>query len=199
MAEFRFGQSDSWDRHGERLAAEHELLCDANVLPKLSSPLRDRVLQAAAAAYRQARRWACVRQAASFLSLCLLVSFALSPLASVPIPQPSDFLPDFGDWRTSFAMHEPLTMPLSRASAGAWRSDRELLGPPHAEHVARVPHSPAKPQARQLTTMAHAEPTVPRDRLLAALQTSEGWATVEAFEAVRARGRSALQHALSAN
>ena len=44
MAESRFGQSDSWDRRDECFAAEHELLCGANVPPKLSSSLRDRIL-----------------------------------------------------------------------------------------------------------------------------------------------------------
>lgn len=197
MAENRFGKSDSWD---VRFASESELLREANVLPKLSSPLRDRVLRAAAAAYRQARRWAQARQAASFLSVCLLVSFVLSPLAS--LSQPSEFL-DFGDWRSSIATHEPLTMPISRASAGAWRNNRELLGP--SPKIVDVPLKlrtrsfSTKSPARQPTTIARAEAPVPRDKLLAALQTSEGWATVEAFEAVRARGRSALQHALSAN
>ncbi len=200
MAEYRFGTSDSW---GERFASECDLLREANALPQLSSPLRDRVLKAAAAAYRQAQRWAQARQAASFLSLCLIVSFVLSPLASVSIPQPSAVLADIGDWRSSVATHEPLTMPMSRASAGAWRNNRELLGPPpnivDAPQQLRARSYSAKSQGRQSTTIARAEVTVPRDRLLAALQTSEGWATVEAFEAVRARGLSALQHALSAN
>ena len=80
MAEHSVDQPDAG------FEAETELLRGASTLPTLTSRLRARVLDAATSAFRQTRRWAQARQAASFLSLCLLASCVLSPLANWSFP-----------------------------------------------------------------------------------------------------------------
>ena len=77
----------SFDPPNRDFVAETDLLRGANLLPTLSNRLRARVVDAATSAYRQARRWAQARQAASFLSVCLLASFVLSPLTNMSLPR----------------------------------------------------------------------------------------------------------------
>ncbi len=195
MAKHPFESSDAdfLENSSRSFASETELVRGASLLPKLSSQLRDRVLNAASSAYRQARRWALARQAASFLSICLIASFILSPLARVEWPQPAELAARANQWRSSlaFAKTEARSTPLPHASV--WR----------LSHDANFLELPAKsalnPRTRQLTTLAHAEPAAPRDKLLAALQSSDGWDTVQAFEAVRSRSLNSLQRALAAN
>ena len=201
MAKHPFDSADSeFVAHSDdAFSSETELLRGANVLPKLSSQLRDRVLNAASAGYRQARRWAQARQAASLLSVCLIASVILSPLAKLEWPQPAKFASDFRQWRstTSFAQTqsslkaELRSSPTSSASLWTLSHDRVFLDLPAK--------TPANPRSRQLTTIARAEAEVPRDELVAAFQSSEGWAAVQAFEAVRSRSRSTIQRALAAN
>jgi len=78
MTEHSFAQSDFF--------AETELIRSANSLPTLSSRLRAPVLDAATTVDRQARRWAHARQAASFLSICFVRSFVLSPIGHFLMP-----------------------------------------------------------------------------------------------------------------
>ena len=195
MAKHPFEQSDSdfMDRPDATFASETELLRGANVLPKLSSQLRDRVLNAASSAYRQARRWAQARQAASFLSVCLIASFVLSPLAKVEWPHPAELAARVNQWRPNVAFTKTESQPTSLPQASLWTlsHDNVFLDLP-AKSV-------SNPRTRQLTTIARAEPTAPSDKLLTAFQSSDGWEAVQAFEAVRSRSRNTLQRALAAN
>lgn len=201
MAKPPFDSSDSdfVDRADEAFASETELLRGANLLPKLSSQLRDRVLDAASAGYRQARRWAQARQAASFLSICLIASIVLSPLAKMEWPHPAELAIHVRQWRssTSFAQAESSpkagSQPTPTSSASLWTlsHDKVFLDLPAK--------SPSKPRTRQLTTIARAESAGPHDKLVAAFQSSDGWAAVQAFEAVRSRSRNTIQRALAAN
>lgn len=174
--------------HREDYAAESELLRSANTLPTLSSRLRARVLDAATSAYRQARRWALARQAASFLSVCLLASFVLSPFANMPLPSFASSI--------DVASLETLSSPQQPHSAWTLRHDREFLGLPREVSPKPEVRSP-KPADSHL--VARSESSAPRDKLLTALHTSDGWANVEAFQAVRSRSHSTLQRAFAAN
>mgnify|MGYP001578226618 CR=1 FL=1 len=182
MAEHSF---DSPDRD---IAAEIELLRSANTLPALSNRLRARVLNAATSAYRQARRWAQARQAASFLSVCLLTSFVLSPVANFSLPS---FASPVG-----LASLESFSSPQQLNSAWTLRHDREFLGlPPES----KIKNQRSKTENLTSHLVAHVEPSRPRDKLLSTLHSSDGWATVQAFQAVRARSHSTLQRAFAAN
>ena len=182
MAEHAFDPTDA------DFTAETELLRGANSLPTLSSRLRARVLDAATSAYRQARRWAQARQAASFLSLCLLASLVVSPFASMSLPRidsPSDF-----------AARETYSSPLQPNSAWTMRHDRELLDRPRESdpQPSAVSTQPSNPRL-----VARSDSSPPRDKLLTALHSSDGWATVQAFQAIRSRSQSTLQRAFAAN
>ena len=201
MAKSSFDPADSsFTSHADgAFASETELVRGANLLPNLSSQLRDRVLNAASAGYRQARRWAQARQAASFLSVCLIASVVFSPLAKMEWPHPAEFANHFRQWHssTSFAQTESSpkgesqSTPTSSASLWTLSHDNVFLDLPAK--------SPSKPRTRQLTTIAQAESAVPHDKLVAAFQSSDGWAAVQAFEAVRSRSRNTIQRALAAN
>ena len=201
MAKHPYDPADSdFVAHADDVfASETELLRGANVLPKLSSHLRDRVLNAASAGYRQIRRWAQARQAASLLCVCLITSVVLSPLAKLEWPHPAELASHFRQWRSSasFAQTESSlnaesqSKPTSSASLWTLSHDNVFLDLPAT--------SPAKPRTRQLTTIARAESEVPDDKLVAAFQSSDGWAAVQAFEAVRSRSRNTIQRALAAN
>ena len=184
MAERTFDPTD--------FPAETELLRGANTLPTLSSRLRDRVLNAATSAYRKARRWSQARQAASFLSACLLASFVLSPLANISLPT--------SDSPIDFAALDTLSSPQQRNSAWTLRHDREFLDLPR-EPDPKYQISNLKSESAHFKPelIAHVEPTPPRDKLLTALHSSDGWATVQAFQAVRSRSHSTLQRAFAAN
>ncbi len=178
----------SFDHPDRDFAAETELLRSANTLPALSSRLRARVLDAATSTYRQARRWAQARQAASFLSVCLVASFVLSPVANISLPSfaaPIDL-----------ASQETLSSPQQPYSAWTLRHDREFLGlPPES----KIENRKSKIENLDSRLVARAEPSPPRDKLLTALHSSDGWATVQAFQAVRSRSQSTLQRAFAAN
>lgn len=185
--------SDFVDQSDGVFASETELLRGANLLPKLSLQLRDRVLNAASSAYRQARRWSQARQAAAFLSMCLVTSFILSTLARVEWPQPAELAARANQWRTQMAFTKTESQSNSLPQASVW-----MLS--HDEDFLDLPAKSASNQRnRQLTTITHTKPTAPRDKLLAALQSSDGWETVQAFEAVRSRSLNSLQRALAAN
>ena len=185
--------ADFVDRFDGAFQSETELLRGANLLPKLSSQLRDRVLNAASSAYRQARRWSQARQATAFLSMCLLTSFSLSTLARVEWPQPAELSARFQQWRSSVAVakSEPRSAVLPPASIWLLSHDEDFLDLP-AKSVLNQ-------RTRQLTAIADTEPAVPHDKLLAALRSSDGWETVQAFEAVRSRSLTSLQRTLAAN
>ena len=191
MAEYSFDHPEA------DFDAETELLRGANTLPTLSSRLRACVLDAAMAAYRQARRWAQARQAASFLSTCLLASFVLSPLADVSFPRSEwDRLTQSFAAASDIASLGPMSSPNEPNTAWTLRNDREFLGLP-LEAKRDVPE--LKMEKPTSALIAHSEVAPPRDKLLAALQTSDGWATVQAFQAVRTRSHSTLQRAFAAN
>jgi hypothetical protein len=191
-------------------ASETELLRSANMLPKLSSQLRDRVLNAASVGFRRARRWAQAQQAASFLSVCLMASFVLSPLAKIEWPHPAEIANHIRQWssRTTFAqtslaqrdllsrgesLPTPTSTPTPTSSGSLWTLSHDSV------FLDLPAKSPAKPRTRQLTTIARAEPTLSSDALVAAFQSSDGWEAVQAFEAVRSRSRHTIQRALAAN
>ena len=200
MAEhFRDPEFRAFGNFGSLPAAETELFRVANALPTLSSRLRARVLDAATAAYRQARRWAQARQAASFLSVCLLASVLLSPVANFSMTRfasPNDL-----------ASQEVFSSAQQPNSAWTLRHDRAFLGLPR-EAPLNSQFSNLKSQISNLKSeisqsesqlVARAESSLPRDKLLSALQASDGWATVQAFQAVRSRSHSTLQRAFAAN
>lgn len=179
--------------------AETELLRGANTLPTLSSRLRERVLKAATTAYRKARRWSQARQAASFLSFCLFASFVMSPLANLSFPH--------AGWdrlaRDSFSDFEslnPLSSPQEPNSAWSLLHNRDFLDLPRAAKP-ESPISNLKSESSDSPSglLVRAEPSLPRDKLLAALHHSDGWDTVQAFQAVRTRSHSTLQRAFAAN
>ncbi|MFM9964329.1 MAG: hypothetical protein ACKV2Q_24265 [Planctomycetaceae bacterium] len=193
--------------------AETELLRGANTLPTLSSRFRERVLTAATAAYRKARRWSQARQAASFLSFCLFASFVLSPLASLSLPRP--------EWGRSASLN-PLASPQEPTSAWSLLHDRAFVEAPREGVSESLPtrgtrfqisdfkfqSSDSKSELSKLKSkssdssselIVRAEPSRPRDKLLTALHHSDGWATVQAFQAVRSRSHSTLQRAFAAN
>ncbi len=172
----------------QHFADETELLRGANMLPTLTSRLRERVLDAATAAYRQARRWAQARQAASFLSVCLVASFVLSPVANIS-------LPNFAA-SVDLASQEIFSSPQQPNSAWNLRHDREFLGLPQDHAPPKI-----KNQKSEINNLfvARSESLPPRDKLLTALHSSDGWATVQAFQAVRSRSQSKLQRAFAAN
>lgn len=184
----------SFDQPADNFAAETELLRGANTLPTLSDRLRERVLNAATIAYRQARRWAQARQAASFLSVCLLASFVLSPLANISLPtfaSPIDF-----------AALDTLSSPQQPNSAWTLRHDREFLDLPREPDLkSQISNFKSERSHSKSELIAHVEPApAPQsDKLLTALHTSDGWATVQAFQAVRSRSHSTLQRAFAAN
>lgn len=178
----------SFDPPDRDFAAETELLRSANVLPTLSSRLRVRVLDAATSAYRQARRWAQARQAASFLCVCLIASFVLSPIANFSLPSFSSPI--------DLASQENYSSAQQPNSAWTLRHDREFLGLPR-ETSPRPAARSSQPSGSRL--VAHSEASPPRDKLLTTLHSSDGWATVQAFQAVRSRSHSTLQRAFAAN
>lgn len=182
MTEHSFEHTDA------DFSTETELLRGANVLPSLSSRLRVRVLDAATSAYRQARRWAQARQAASFLSVCLIASFVLSPIANISLPSFAASI--------DLASTETVSSPQQPHSAWTLRHDREFLGLPHESSPQPAVRSP-QPSSSRLVARSEASP--PRDKLLTALHSSDGWATVQAFQAVRSRSHSTLQRAFAAN
>ncbi len=201
MAKHPFDSSDSdfVDHADKAFASETELLRGASLLPKLSSQLRDRVLNAASAGYRQARRWTQARQAASFLSVCLIASLVLSPLAKVEWPHPAELTAHVRQWRSSLTFSQSETH-LRSESQSTPTSSASLWTLSHDKVFLDLPAKPAsKPRTRQLTTIARAESAVPHDDLVAAFQSSDGWEAVQAFEAVRSRSRNTLQRALAAN
>lgn len=190
MAEHHF------DPHDSDFTAEAELLRGANALPTLSSRLRARVLDAATSAYRHARRWTQARQAASFLSVCLIASFVLSPLANSSLTDSAwAQLAQISAASQDLASTDPIASTPQPHSAWTLRHDRELLDLPEAARSQLVTRSsqPAK------SLVARSESVIPRDKLLTALHTSDGWATVQAFQAVRTRSHSTLQRAFAAN
>lgn len=178
----------SFERPDAGFAAETELLRGANTLPTLSNRLRARVLEAATSAYRQARRGAEARQAASFLSVCLLASLVVSPFASMSLPR--------FDSPSNFAAQETYSSPRQPNSAWTLSHDRELVGLPREADPQPLALSPQSSKPR---LVARSESSLPRDKLLTALHSSDGWATVQAFQAVRSRSQSALQRAFAAN
>ena len=178
----------SFDPPNRDFTAETELLRSTNMLPTLSNRLRARVLDAATSAYRQARRWAQARQAASFLSVCLLASFVLSPVANFSLPSFASSI--------DLASQETYSSPQQPNSAWTLRHDREFLGLPRETNPQPVARSP-QPSSSRL--VARSESSPPRDKLLTALHSSDGWATVQVFEAVRSRSHSTLQRAFAAN
>ena len=193
MAESRFEEFESFDHLAADLSAEAELLRGSNRLPELSSRLRARVLSAARSAHQQARRWAQARQAAAFLGVCLVASFVLSPLANVDRPSASSVMASVAQFRPAVTTSATKQHGFTCAASSVWALQ-------HNQEFLELPATLATKPCDHLTvTVARAESVAPRDELLAALQTSEGWATVEAFEAIRARGRSTLQRALWAN
>lgn len=182
MAEYSF------DPPADDFAAETELLRGSNTLPSISNRLRARILNAATSAYRQAHRWAQARQAASFLSLCLLASFVLSPVADFSLPSFASPI--------DIASPESFSSPQQPNSVWTLRHDRNFVGLP--------PESQIKNRKSIIDNstshiVAHVEPAPPRDKLLTALHSSDGWATVQAFQAVRSRSHSTLQRAFAAN
>ena len=184
----------SLDPFADDFVDETELLRGANTLPTLSNRLRDRVLNAATSAYRQARRWAQARQAASFLSVCLLASFVLSPLANLSFPTSASPI--------NFAALDTLSSPQQRNSAWTLRHDREFLDLPREPDLkSQISNLKSARSHSKSELIAHVEPSPapPRDKLLTALHTSDGWATVQAFQAVRSRSHSTLQRAFAAN
>ncbi len=194
MAKHPFDPSD--------FTAETELLRGANLLPTVSDRLRDRVLNAATTAYRQARRWAQARQAASFLSVCLLTSFVLSPLADISLPVSGwDGLTESAHSSFDLASLETLSSPQQPNSAWTLRHDRKLLDLPRAPELKSQTSKMTSEQSHSKSELiAQVEPaSAPRDKLLTALHTSDGWATVQAFQAVRSRSHSTLQRAFAAN
>ncbi len=184
MAEHSFDPTD--------FAAETELLRGANTLPTLSSRLRARVLDAATSAYRKARRWAQARQAASFLSVCLLASFVLSPIANISLPTSASPI--------NFAALDTLSSPQQPNSAWTLRHDREFLDLPREPDLkSQISDLKNERSHSKSELIAHVAPSPPRDKLLTALHSSDGWATVQAFQAVRSRSHSTLQRAFAAN
>ncbi len=182
----------SLDPFPDDFVDETELLRGANTLPTLSNRLRDRVLNAATSAYRQARRWAQARQAASFLSVCLLASFVLSPLANISLPTSASPI--------NFAALDTLSSPQQRNSAWTLRHDREFLDLPREPDLkSQISNMKSENAHSKSELIAHVAPSPPRDKLLTALHSSDGWATVQAFQAVRSRSHSTLQRAFAAN
>ena len=183
--------------------AETELLRGANTLPTLSDRLRDRVLNAATIAYRQARRWALARQAASFLSACLLASLVLSPLTNLSFPDATwERLAQTSADSLDFSVLQPLSSPQEPNSAWSLRHDREFLDlPREPELKSQISNLKSERSHSKSDLIAHAEAFAefPRDRLLTTLRTSDGWGTVQAFQAVRSRSHSTLQRAFAAN
>ncbi|GDY10631.1 MAG: hypothetical protein DWI21_14895 [Planctomycetota bacterium] len=182
----------SFDSPSRDFAAEIELLRSANTLPALSNRLRARVLDAATSAYRQARRCAQARQAASFLSVCLLASFVLSPIATFSLPSFASPI--------DLASQENYSSAQQPNSAWTLRHDREFLGlPREADLKSQISNLKSKKSHSDSQLDARVEPSPPRDKLLTALHSSDGWATVQAFQAVRSRSHSTLQRAFAAN
>lgn len=191
----------SFDQPDADFVAETELLRGANTLPKLSSRLRTRVLDAATSAYRQARRWTQIRQATSFLSICLLASFVLSPLANSSFPRSAwKRLTQRSASPTNFASRETLSSPRQPNSAWTLRHNREFLDlPREPDFESQISNLKSKSSLSESQLIAQVEPLPPRDKLLTALHNSDGWATVQAFQAVRSRSHSTLQRAFTAN
>lgn len=182
----------AFDPPADDFAAETELLRGANTLPSISNRLRARVLNAATSAYQQARRWAHARQAASFLSVCLVASFVLSPVANFS-------LPSFAS-SNDFASPKTFSSPQQPNSAWTLGHDREFLGLPRETDLkSQISNLKSKTSHSESQLVAHVEPAAPRDKLLTALHSSDGWANVEAFQAVRSRSHSTLQRAFAAN
>ncbi len=186
MAEHAFDPTDA------DFTAETKLLRGANSLPTLSNRLRARILDTATSAYRQARRWAQARQAASFLSVCLLASFVLSPIANISLPSFASPI--------DLASQESFSSPQQPNSAWTLRHDREFLGLPREPDLkSQISNLKSENTHSKSELIAHVEPSPPRDKLLSALHSSDGWATVQAFQAVRSRSHSTLQRAFAAN
>ena len=190
MTEHRF------DAHDADFADEAELLRSANTLPTLSSRLRERVVHAATSAYRQARRWAHARQAASFLSVCLLASFVLSPLVNSSLTNSaSERLAQTFAASLDVASPDNLASPQQPNSAWTLRNDRAVLDlPPETNFKSQISNLKSRSPL-----VVHVESSPQSDKLLTALHNSEGWGTVQAFQAVRTRSHSTLQRAFAAN
>ena len=175
MAKHRFGPTDFPDRDACEFAAETDIVCGANRLPKLSAALRDRVLTAATLAFHEARRWAHAKQAASLLSFCLLASLLLAPIAALRASGTS-----FG------APLVAMGSPSAKLSVWALRQNRELLDlPPDVKPNKSPATVHAVLAASSLEHSAAPSSSVPRARLLAVVPASEGWESVIAVTAVR--------------
>ena len=195
MAKHRF------DPHDSDFADETRLLRGANTLPALSNRLRERVLNAATTAYRQARRWAQARQAASFLSVCLLASFVLSPLANSSMTDSVwERFHHSSDSSYEVVSLDRLSSPQQPSSAWTLSHDRAFLDLP-LPRVAKPQTVNPEPSTHNPRSrlIAHSDLPPPRDKLLTALHSSDGWGTVNAFQAVRSRSQSTLQRAFAAN
>lgn len=184
----------SFESSNPDFTTDTDLLRGANVLPTLSSRLRARVLDAATAAYRHARRCAEARQAASFLSACLLVSCALSPIASLSLTDPIfEHFARVSAASADLASTDQLIAPPQPYSAWTLRHDRAILEAPR-RIVDPIPvRQPLEVQPQRTVDAP------PSDSLLATLNRSEGWGTVQAFQAVRFRSQNKLQRAFAAN
>jgi hypothetical protein len=189
-----------FDPPADDFAAKTELLRGANRLPTLSDHLRERVLNAATIAYRQARRCALARQAASFLSACLLASFVLSPLTNMSFPEATwERLAQSSADSLDFSVLQPLSSPKEPNSAWSLRHDREILDMPNLK--SQISNLKSERSDFKSNLIAHVEPSTefPRDKLLTTLRASDDWGTVQAFQAVRSRSHSTLQRAFAAN
>jgi hypothetical protein len=173
-------------------ANEVELLRGANRLPTISDRVRARVLSAAIASLRAARRWTQLREAASFLSVCLISSLLLSPVAMSPFP---DSVWEAVTTRIDTLASDPPRLATSSITEphSAWmlRREQKMSAATHVS-VNSVSSCVSMPVAR-------ADSTEPRDALVMAFQRSDGWESVQAFNAIRSRSRNAIQQILSVN
>ncbi len=200
MAEHIFGQGSSSDSAEERFVAEVELLHQANTLPRLSARVRNRIVNAALAAYRKARRWSEARRAAQFLTLCGVAAVLVSPLAQVTLPGSSTLTAHVESlqWAVADAGIERRELEWSSSSAWVLRHKMNLS----ASHSTPAP--PARIRASTKVTraslaVARAENMTPPDKLITALRSGEGWGAVTAFEAVRDRDRATIQRVFCSN
>lgn len=180
----------------ESLGPEFELVRQAGALPHLCPRVRSRILSAAQRAYRQTRRWVLTQQAATFLAFCLVFSLVLSPLVQASWNGASRLRTQVASLRAALADPTIERHEVSWSPSSAWQIRRDLnLSPSRVKSLLR----PRVPMVQTVARVDVSEDALPRDELLVALQASDGWETVDAYEAIRARGLATLQKALCAN
>lgn len=204
MSEFLFEEQNADDSSSDgRSSADHfvaefsvesNLVREAVLLPTLSARLRSRIVNAALDAYCTARRWGQARQAAKFVTSCLIASCMASPIATLEIPEalnlPAKLQQYSATIREIMPDGKPIDLPptslWAMTQSSEWKSLRRTVPP---KFVAS--------SARPVVMALNGEPF--DDPLLRKLRFANDGNAVDAFRAIRDRQRQSLTRLVATN